>query len=83
MSSITLHNLDNILEKKIREKAKAEHTSLNKTIQKLLREALHLEKETVKRGDFSDLAGTMSAEEARTFEEDTGIFSKIDRDLWT
>lgn len=82
MASITLHNLDNILERKIREKAKAEHTSLNKTIQKLLREALHLEKESGKRGDFSDLAGTMSSEEAQVFEADTRVFSEIDQDLW-
>lgn len=82
MSSITLHNLDRDLEQKIREKAQTDHTSLNQTIKKILREALNLDKPSIKKADFSDLAGTMTENEAREFEEATQGFSKIDRELW-
>ncbi len=49
MSSITLHNLDPEMDKRLRERARNQHTSLNQTIQKILKEALGLEKSPVKK----------------------------------
>ena len=83
MSSITIHNLDNELEQKIRETARKNHTSLNQTIKTILREALHIEKRSSPKNDFSDLANTMTEEEAREFEEANRSFSHIDQELRT
>mgnify|MGYP000103160546 CR=1 FL=1 len=82
MSSITLHNLDPDVEKCLRARAQKQRTSLNQTIQKILKEALGLEKSQAKKGDFSDLAGTWTLKDAREFEEATAEFSKIDKEMW-
>ena len=82
MASITLHNLDSELEQRIRETARRNHTSLNQTIKTILREALHLDKPESKKADFSDLAGTMTEDQAREFEEINSSFSQVDRELW-
>ena len=82
MSSITLHNLDSELERRIRETARKNQTSLNQTIKTILREALHIEKQSSNRYDFSDLANTMTEDEAREFEEANRSFSQIDQELW-
>jgi hypothetical protein len=82
MGSITIHNIDEDLEKCLREAAAANNTSLNKTIQTALREVFGLEKPTRKKSDFSDLAGTWTEAEAREFEETTRDFSIIDEEMW-
>ncbi len=82
ISSITLHNLDSELEKGIRETAQKNHTSLNQTIKTILREALHIDTQSSRKTDFSDLADTMTEDEAREFEDVTRSFSQIDRELW-
>jgi len=82
MSSITLHNIDSTVEKKIRQRALLDHTSLNQTIQKLLREALHLERSDEKKADFTDLAGTWNVEDAEEFEKNTSEFNQIDTEMW-
>ncbi len=70
MRSITIHGLDDLLDARIREKARKEGLSLNKTIKKLLAEALGLEEPASqdRRGEFSDLFGILSREEAQALD---------------
>ncbi len=84
MKSITIHNLDDPLDTLIREKAKTEGLSLNRTIKKLLAEALGL---SLKKGegrgkDFLDLFGVWSNEEVKEFNKQVGDLEKIDREDW-
>jgi plasmid stability protein len=82
MTSITIHNIDEDLEKRLREAAAESNTSLNKTIQKALREVFGVERPARRKSDFSDLAGTWIEDEAREFEETTRNFSVIDEEMW-
>ena len=84
MSSITVHGLDDPLDRMIREKAKQENLSLNKTIKKLLAEALGLSDVPVSnhREDFTELFGVWSDEERDAFEKHIESFSEIDADEW-
>lgn len=85
MKSITIHNLEDSLDSRIREKAKKQGTSLNKTIQLLLKQALGLkpkEKQDHK-DDFVDLFGLWSKKDVNDFSKSTGDFNRIDESDWT
>lgn len=84
MKSITIHNLDDPLERRILERAKKEGKSLNKTIKILLAEALGIrEKQSPEnRDEFSDLFGSWSASDARSFMKAVKDFEKIDGRDW-
>lgn len=82
MASITLHKLDPELEKRLRSEAKNLNLSLSRTAQKILKESLCPEGHARKKNDFSDLAGTWTAEEAAEFEKNTKEFSIIDEEMW-
>ena len=81
MKSITIHNLEDSLDSRIREKAKKQGTSLNKTIQLLLKQALGLKPRPKQdnKDDFMDLCGVWSNE----FSKNTGDFNRIDESDWT
>jgi len=84
MKSITIHGLDDELDQKICSLASREGLSLNKTIKKILRTALGLEKpeEQTRRDDFQDLAGVWSESELREFQDKTADFSMVDPADW-
>ena len=84
MKSITIHNLDDMLEKKIKEKAKSQGLSLNKTIKKLLERSLGIDrrKRNDHREDFIDLFGTWSQEDFDEFDNAISDFKKIDPRDW-
>ena len=82
MKSITIHGMDDILEKKIREAAKKQRLSLNKTIKKLLEKALRINQEKNYREDYLDLFGTWSEEDLKEFKKNTRSFEKIDPGDW-
>lgn len=84
MSSITVHGLDALLDRLIREKAKQENLSLNKTIKKLLAQALGVSEvpKTSHREDFADLFGVWSDEERVAFERRIEPFSVVDEGEW-
>lgn len=81
MKSITIHNLDDQLDKLLREKAEQEETSLNKVIKNLLHESLGISKQQQKH-DFSEFCGVWSKEEFEEFEDSTKDFEKIDSQDW-
>ena len=82
MKQLTIRGFDTELEKRIREVAEKEGTSLNKAALKFLRRGAGLSKRnesSVRIGSFLDhLAGTWSEEEARVLEEVTRDFERID-----
>ncbi len=69
MKSITMHNIDELMDKIIREKAASEGLSLNKTIKSLLEKSLGIQpgKEHDRKKDFLDLFGIWSESEAKEF----------------
>ncbi|MFT5366077.1 MAG: hypothetical protein ACI8V2_001019 [Candidatus Latescibacterota bacterium] len=84
MKSITIHALDNDLVECIEEKAQKEGVSLNKTIKKLLREALGLTPEQVRdrQEEFRDLFGCWTQEDVKEFENAVQDFERIDPEDW-
>ncbi len=84
MKSLTIHGLDEVLEKLIREKAESEGLSLNKTIKKILCEALGV-KPTPSGShwkDFEEFSGIWSSKKRDEFLSATGDFDEIDPADW-
>lgn len=84
MKSITIHSLDDELDKEIRERAKNQGTSLNKTIKRLLEKALGLKstKEPNHKDEFMDLFGIWSEEDYLEFFKSTEDFNIADPKDW-
>jgi plasmid stability protein len=85
MKSITIHNLDDPLDRLLQERAKSRGMSLNKTIKSLLAESLGIKPKTVQdhAAEFSDLFGSWSAADARAFTQAVKDFEKIDAEDWS
>ena len=84
LKSITIHALDDDTAELIRKKAEKEGISLNKTIKRLLRQALGL-RESVQpdhREEFRDLFALWSDEEARELAKQVESFEKVDPSDW-
>lgn len=85
MKNITLRGVDEELEQVLKEKAKREHTSMNKLVLRILRQNLIDEHDSVEFKTYHDLdhlAGSWTAEEAREFEEHISPFEQIDEEMW-
>ena len=84
MRSITIHGLDDELDKEIRAKAKNQGTSLNKTIKRLLKKALGFKSQTGQdyRDEFMDLFGVWKEEDYKEFIESIKDFKAIDSGDW-
>ena len=78
MKSITIHGMDDEMDRQIREKAAAEGKSLNNTIKGLLKQALGGRRS--RREEFADLFGCWSAADLAEFEEATKDLRQIDPD---
>jgi len=84
MKSITIHGLDEHLDRTIRSLANREGLSMNKTIKKVLRSALGLDEQsmTTRREQFTDLFGTWTKQDLDEFQENTADFSQVDPSDW-
>ena len=84
MKSITIHNLDDRVSKKLSELSSAEGLSLNKTIKKILDTSLGLfsGKGRDHKEDFSEFRESWSQEEGRVFGETIREFKKINPEDW-
>lgn len=82
MSQITIRNLDPLVEKIIRQKAKNGHESLSETVNLLLKQAIGLDGSTGKKRNLQHLAGSWSNEAADEFEKTQIPFNVIDDELW-
>lgn len=84
MSSFTIHDLDESLAALIRAKAKADGESMNRTIKRLLEEALGIKVTPPRkhRNDFEKFCGIWSKEEAAEFEEAIADLERVDPEDW-
>jgi hypothetical protein len=84
MKTITIHGLDEMLEKRIREKAKDQGFSLNKTIKKLLEKSLGVNQGRKKdhREDFMDLFGVWTENDLNEFNSATSELNQVDPGDW-
>lgn len=84
MKSITIHGLDDRLSEEIERKAKQDGLSLNKTIKRLLEEALglSLKRKTDRSSEFAEFLGVWSDEDLTQFEESIRDFETIDSKDW-
>jgi hypothetical protein len=85
MKSITIHGLDETLDRLIKKRAKKQGSSLNKTIKRLLEESLGLHKKhnSDHRDDFLDLFGIWTKKDAQQFRDRIQDLEKIDKKDWS
>ena len=86
MSSITLHNLEDSLYALLKQKARKEGKSLNRTIQELLVESVGMKSKAKKSGKrkdvYTELCGAVSPQELKKMEEAEKEFEMIDAKDW-
>lgn len=84
MKSITLHDVDDELARKIEARAEASGLSVNKTIKSILSEELGLGSSTrrQRKAEFEKLSGVWTGQDLQTFGEATGAFGKVDANDW-
>ena len=86
LGSITLHNLDDSLYALLKQKARKDGKSLNRTIQELLRESVglkrHAEKSGKRKDIYTELCGAVSPAELRKMEEAEKEFEVIEEKDW-
>src|SRR4030067_402042 len=83
MTSITIHNLDDSLATLIRARARADGTSLNQAIKRLLEEALGVRPSTAKhREEFAKFCGRGSKRAAAEFDKAVADLEKVDPRDW-
>ena len=84
MKSITIHDLGEELDRHIREKARQDQTSLNKTIKNLLAQSLGLTKDEtqMRRKEFLDLHGVWTESDQTEFEDAVSDFETIHEEDW-
>jgi hypothetical protein len=86
MGSITLHNMEDSLYALLKQRARKEGKSLNRTIQALLAESVGLKEKTgksrKKKDVYDELCGTMSPKELAQMEAAEKEFEVIDEMDW-
>lgn len=84
MKSITISGLDDVLDKRLREKAKRQGLSLNKTIKELLAKSLELNRKKRKdnREEFMELFGVWSENDLKEFNSAVSEFNQVDPGDW-
>ena len=82
MTSVTIHNLEPELDRRIRRKATAKGISLNQTVKNLLRKSLGIAKTTARNNDFNEFFGIWSKSKARKIEKALEDFERIDPEDW-
>ena len=83
MSSISIHNLDLNIERKIRLLADKKHQSINKTVKDILGEVF--EEPAPSNGNrkrFEKFSGIWSEQEYKAFCQATEDFDKVDPENW-
>ena len=82
MRQITVRGIPEDLQREIQSRARAHGESLNKSVIRLLKQAVGLDRPEKKKRDLSALAGTWGSREATEFERNVRVFEAIDEDLW-
>ncbi len=82
MRQMTVRAIPDELQDEIETRARRAGESMNKTVIRLLKQAVGLDRPERKKRDLSAIAGTWSAQESDEFNEHTHIFQQIDQELW-
>lgn len=84
MKTITIRGIDDRLNIALKAQASKENQSLNQWVLQALKKMTGLQKEPIfkKYHDLDHLAGGWDDEETKAFYENTGLFEKIDKDIW-
>ncbi|MCW8800572.1 MAG: hypothetical protein OQK71_06575 [Desulfobacter sp.] len=82
MNQITLRQIPENVDALIRQLSKEQKKSINKTIIELLEKALGVSRDSSKKRNLSQLAGTWSDRESEEFKKNTAQFDKIDWEIW-
>lgn len=83
MKSITIHNIDENTTALIEQKSREWKLSLNKTIQRLLRQSLGISSESQSKEDeFREFFGVWDDDDYQEFERNTADLRKIDPEDW-
>jgi hypothetical protein len=85
LKQLTLRGFDKPLERRLRDEARSDGSSLNRAALKLMRRGAGLDHAAPVRGvgaSLDHLIGTWSAEDARVMHEATRVFERVDEDLW-
>ena len=83
MNAITLRNIPREIQEAIQRRARDEGLSFNKTVLRMLEEALGLRRGSrALHHDLDHLAGTWSQEEAAEFDAALAEQRRIDPELW-
>jgi len=82
MSQITVRNLPEGVETRLRQLATKGGHSLNQTVVRLLEQATGVAPATGPKRDVTALAGRWSAAEASAFDAAVGIFEAVDPEVW-
>ena len=82
MRQITVRGIPKELEQEIEARARAHGESLNKSVIRLLKQAVGLDRPQKKKRDFSALAGKWGARESSEFERNVRLFETIDEEVW-
>ena len=84
MKSISVHGIDEEMERKIGERAKNEGKSVNRIVKELIARALGLgDKPPDNRAMFEDLSGVWTEEEEQEFSAAVADLEKTDEKDWT
>ncbi len=85
MKTLTIHDLDPIVERRIREEAKRTGSSLNQVMKRLLGAAVGhspVQPAVDRRKEFLDVFNVWGAAEQEEFERATQAFSTVDEGDW-
>ena len=83
MTQMTIRQIPEAVERRLRSLAKRRHTSLNRAAVSALAAGVGLgETETRKKRDLTGFAGTWSKEQTREFNERLRVFEQIDEEVW-
>jgi len=83
MKSISVHGIDEEMEKEIEERAKKEGRSVNRTVKDLIAKALGIgDKPADNKAEFADLCGVWTEAEADEFLELIADLEAVDAKDW-
>jgi len=82
ITQLTLRQIPDTVEKKLRKRSRQSGQSMNRTAIALLEEALGIKASDGKQRDLSMLAGQWKTTEYNEFKRHTAPFDKIDAELW-
>ncbi|MCI5149667.1 MAG: hypothetical protein D3916_09815 [Candidatus Electrothrix sp. MAN1_4] len=82
MKSITIHDIDNDLFRKISEKSKKYGLSQNRTVKFILQNTLLSDKKAAKREMFSDLFGKWTKAEKMEFDKNIKDLEEVNESDW-